>query len=70
MRFILQLVSDEPRRYTWLCKKFVRASGSPASFESIFRFLKINGYVEKVSAGHCAPYRLTARGRRFLEGLL
>jgi len=68
-KLILREVSCEPLGRTALCKRFVQASGSPASFECIMRFLTRNGYVEKSGSMHCAPYRLTERGRRFLEGL-
>lgn len=69
-KVVLREVSREPCSRTFLAKRFIQASGSPASFESIFSFLRVNGYVEKVSAAHRAPYRITERGRRFLEGLL
>ncbi|MEM2108747.1 MAG: hypothetical protein QXL10_05645 [Candidatus Bathyarchaeia archaeon] len=68
-KLILREVSREPCSRTFLTKRFVQASGSPASFASLFRFLRDNGYVEKASAAHRAPYRITERGRRFLEGL-
>ncbi|MBT0160681.1 hypothetical protein G4O51_11945 [Candidatus Bathyarchaeota archaeon A05DMB-2] len=68
-KMILREVSREPLSRTELCKRFVRASGSPASFDGLMRFLVRNGFVEKASSEHRAPYRLTDRGRRFLEGL-
>ncbi|MEM2107832.1 MAG: hypothetical protein QXL10_00910 [Candidatus Bathyarchaeia archaeon] len=68
-KVILREVSREPCSRTFLAKRFIQASGSPASFETLFRFLRANGYVEKVSDEHRAPYRITERGRKFLEGL-
>ncbi len=69
-KVILREVSREPLGRTALCKRFVVASGSPASFDGIMRFLVRNGYIEKVLAEHRAPYRITDRGKRFLEGLI
>lgn len=68
-KVILCAVSREPLGRTALCKRFVVASGSPASFDGLMRFLVRNGYIEKASSAHRAPYRVTDRGKRFLEGL-
>jgi predicted transcriptional regulator len=68
-KLILREVSCENLGRTALCKRFVQASGSPASFDGLMRFLVRNGFVEKSGSRHRAPYRLTERGRRFLEGL-
>jgi len=56
-------------RYTQLHKRTLKQCGTPATFRSIFNFLKQNGHIEKTSAEHTAPYRITEKGKRFLEGL-
>ena len=47
----------------------LRRRGTSATFTSILNYLKQQGHVEKTSAKHTAPYRITEKGMRFLEGL-
>ena len=43
--------------------------GSRAQFDSTFIWLCAEGHVVKSSGEHRAPYSITEKGRRFLEGL-
>ena len=52
-----------------LTRRAILRGGSYASFNSIFVFLVSEGYVEKNGAEMQAPYRITDRGKRLLEGL-
>lgn len=40
--------------------------GTRAIFDRIFSLLKEEGYIQKTSVKHTAPYRITEKGRRFL----
>ena len=54
---------------TELEKRTVKKFGTHATFENIFRFLIQNGYVQKNEQKHRAPYVVTEKGRKLLEGL-
>jgi predicted transcriptional regulator len=54
---------------TELEKKTVRKLGTHATFEGMFCFLVENGYVQKNGQKHRAPYVITEKGLKFLEGL-
>jgi predicted transcriptional regulator len=54
---------------TELEKRTVKKLGTHASFEGIFHFLVVNGYVQKSEERHRAPYVITEKGVRLLEGL-
>lgn len=56
-------------RRTELEKRTVKQCGTHATFEAIFRYLLRNGYVEKTSNEFRAPYRMTEKGKKFLEAL-
>ncbi|MBC7129676.1 hypothetical protein H5T51_00460 [Candidatus Bathyarchaeota archaeon] len=72
-----KIVLAELERYgplgrTQLEKRALIKDGSRATrarFDGILQFLKEHGYVEKASAERRAPYRITGKGRRFLEAL-
>lgn len=66
---ILHELSREPLSRTMLNKRFIQESGTSATFEGIFKFLVKNGYIEKSGSAHRAPYCITEKGSRFLEGL-
>jgi len=59
--------SSRPRRFLEL--EFVRKFQSPAAFEATFQFLVRDGRVTKSGPEHRAPYSITERGRKMLEGL-
>jgi len=50
-------------------RKTIMHCGSHSKFESLFAYLLGNGYIEKAGEAHRAPYRITEKGRKFLEGL-
>ncbi|MEM2631356.1 MAG: hypothetical protein QXE00_02180 [Candidatus Bathyarchaeia archaeon] len=50
-------------------KRTLIKCGTRATFDSILAFLKNQGYITKASAEHMAPYKITEKGRRFLEAL-
>ena len=68
-KIVLGELKRQPLRRSMLEKRTVMHCGTHASFEGIFRFLLDEGFVEKTSHEHTAPYRITAKGLRFLEGL-
>ena len=68
-KVILYELSKEPLSRTILNKRFIQKSGTSSTFEGIFRFLIQNGYIEKSGSAHRAPYRITEKGAKFLEGL-
>jgi len=63
------LVKRGPLSRSKLEKIFFASSGTHSKFEGTFSFLKRNGYVEKASEKHRAPYFITERGKRLLEGI-
>jgi predicted transcriptional regulator len=56
-------------RRTDLEKHIIIKYGTHATFDNVLGFLKERGYVEKASAKHTGPYRITERGKRFLEAI-
>ncbi len=68
-RIVLSELKKQPLRRSVLEKRTVMHCGTHATFEGIFRFLLDEGFVEKTSGEHTAPYRITAKGLKFLEGL-
>jgi hypothetical protein len=67
--FVLRALSRSPRSRKFLLLEFDRRFESPAAFESTFLFLVTDGSVAKSGAEHRAPYCITERGRKMLEGL-
>jgi len=68
-KIVLHELDKTPTSRTQLEKKATRKYGTHASFEGIFHFLKESGYLEKTTERHRAPYRITEKGKRLLEGL-
>ena len=68
-KIVLHELDKTPTSRTQLEKRATREYGTHASFESIFHFLKENGYLEKTAQIHRAPYRITEKGKKLLEGL-
>jgi len=68
-KIVLHELDKAPTSRTQLEKRATRKYGTHASFESIFHFLKESGYLEKTAERHRAPYRITEKGKRLLEGL-
>jgi predicted transcriptional regulator len=65
---ILRVLSAGSLRRTALEKKVFRSREiSYSCFSCMFAFLVSDGDVEKVSAEHKAPFRLTEKGKAFLE---
>jgi DNA-binding PadR family transcriptional regulator len=54
---------------TELEKRTVKKIGTHATFEGIFHYLVQNGYVRKNEQKHRAPYVITEKGLKLLEGL-
>jgi DNA-binding PadR family transcriptional regulator len=54
---------------TELEKRTVKKIGTHATFEGIFHYLVQNGYVRKNEQKHRAPYVITDKGIKLLEGL-
>jgi predicted transcriptional regulator len=68
-KIVLAELSKQSLRNKELEKKTVMKGGTHATFEGMFRFLIQYGYVEKTERRHCAPFCMTKKGRKFLEGL-
>lgn len=68
-KVVLKELSRQPLCRTELEKRTVRKIGTHATFESIFRYLVQNGYVHKSEQKHRAPYVISEKGFKLLEGL-
>jgi predicted transcriptional regulator len=68
-KIILAELVHGAQSYTSLCKKTLSKCGTPATFWHIFSHLKQSGRIEKVSGERRAPYRLSEKGKQFLEAL-
>lgn len=68
-RIVLGELKKSPFGRTELEKRTVRKLGTHSTFESIFRFLVENGYVQKGGEEHRAPYVITDRGLKLQEAL-
>jgi len=66
---VLHELSRQKLCRTELEKRTVRKIGTHATFEGIFRYLVLNGYVQKGEQKHRAPYVITEKGFKLLEGL-
>ncbi|MEM3760317.1 MAG: hypothetical protein QXZ02_04295 [Candidatus Bathyarchaeia archaeon] len=69
---VLRELNKQPLGRTELEKKIVRrldVHATHASFEGIFQYLVNGGYVQKSEQKHRAPYVVTEKGKRLLEGL-
>ncbi|NWF86517.1 hypothetical protein HXY32_01685 [Candidatus Bathyarchaeota archaeon] len=66
---VLRELSKQSLCRTELEKRTVRKLGTHATFEGIFHYLVQNGYVQKSEQKHRAPYMVTEKGLRLLEGL-
>jgi predicted transcriptional regulator len=68
IRVILRELSRSSMRRTRLEKRFIqKTSGSPANFKTTFRFLVEDGCIEKCGAERRAPFRITEKGKAFLD---
>jgi DNA-binding PadR family transcriptional regulator len=65
----LHELSRQSRCRTELEKRTVKKLGTHATFEGIFHYLVQNGYVRKSEQKHRAPYVITEKGLKLLEGL-
>jgi DNA-binding PadR family transcriptional regulator len=68
-RTVLKELSRQATCRTELEKRTVRKLGTHATFEGIFHYLVQNGYVQKSEQKHRAPYVITEKGLKLLEGL-
>jgi DNA-binding PadR family transcriptional regulator len=66
---VLHELSRQHLCRTDLEKRTVRKIGTHATFEGIFRYLVQNGYIQKSEQKHRAPYVITEKGLKLLEGL-
>ncbi|MEM3596512.1 MAG: hypothetical protein QXJ53_00035 [Candidatus Bathyarchaeia archaeon] len=66
---LAELVRAGSLRRRDLEKRTLIKCGTRATFDSILAFLKNQGYITKASAEHTAPYKITDKGKRFLEAL-
>jgi len=68
-KIVLHELRRGPLRRTELEKRTVMHCGTHSTFEGIFHYLLENGYIQKSGQRHLAPYILTEKGQKFLEGL-
>jgi predicted transcriptional regulator len=68
-KIMLRELSRQSLSRTELEKRTVRKLGTHATFEGIFHYLVRNGYLVKNEQKHRAPYVITEKGRKLLEGL-
>jgi len=68
-KIVLTELRKRPLGRTDAEKKTVRKCGTHATFEGIFTYLVQAGYVKKSEARHRAPYVITEKGLKLLEGL-
>jgi predicted transcriptional regulator len=68
-KIVLNELKKRPLGRTELEKRTVRQCGTHSAFEGIFRYLIQGGYVAKSEQRHRAPYVITEKGQKLLEGL-
>lgn len=68
-KIVLTELKKRPLGRTELEKRTIRQCGTHSAFEGIFRYLVQGGYVEKSEKRHRAPYVITEKGLKLLEGL-
>lgn len=66
---VLRELSKQPLCRTELEKRTVKRFGTHATFEGIFHYLVQNGFVQKSEPRHRAPYVITEKGIKLMEGL-
>lgn len=67
---ILRSLDEEPKRYTVLMRLALGIQASPSRFIYLLRWLEGRGYIEKSGRRETsAPWRITERGRRFLDAI-
>jgi DNA-binding PadR family transcriptional regulator len=66
---VLHELSRQSLCRTELEKRTVKKIGTHATFEGMFCYLVQNGYVQKSEQKHRAPYGITEKGLKLLEGL-
>jgi len=66
---VLNELRRQPLCRTELEKRTVKKFGTHATFEGIFHYLVQNGYLQKSEQKHRAPYVITEKGLKLLEGL-
>ena len=67
---VLRLLSHGSLRYTALQTEFIkRLNKSSAVFNSVFYWLVKSGRIVKCGPEKLAPFRLSDKGKRMLEGL-
>ncbi|MEM2281898.1 MAG: hypothetical protein QXZ68_07975 [Candidatus Bathyarchaeia archaeon] len=68
-KIVLAELKKRPLGRTELEKRTIRQFGTHSAFEGIFRWLVQGGYVAKSEQRHRAPYVITEKGLKLLEGL-
>lgn len=69
-KVILTELGKGPVRRVDLLKRVIQTCGSPAKFNSTFKWLKETGRICKAGPGHADPYKITWKGKQFLAGLI
>lgn len=68
-KIMLKELKKRPLCRTELEKRAIKQCGTHSAFEGIFRYLVQNGYIVKSEQRHRAPYVITEKGQKLLEGL-
>jgi len=66
---ILRELSRQALSWTQLDKKVTHEIGTRSKFEAMFRWLICKGCIEKTGQKTRDPFRITEKGRKFLQGL-
>lgn len=68
-KIVLSELKKRPLGRTELEKRTIRQFGTHSAFEGIFHYLVQGGYVAKSERRHRAPYTITEKRLKLLEGL-
>ncbi|MGQ9539326.1 MAG: hypothetical protein ACUVTE_07120 [Candidatus Bathycorpusculaceae bacterium] len=68
-KIMLTELKKKPLGRTELEKRTVKQFGTHSAFENMFCYLVQGGYMEKSERQHRAPYVITEKGLKLLEGL-
>lgn len=68
-KIVLTELTRQPLCRTELEQRTVKKAATHATFEGIFRFLVVGGYVQKSAKKHRADYVITPKGAKFLEAI-
>jgi len=66
---ILARLIAQPMRQHEVCEKVVQNSVSIKKALTVFYWLRDRGFIRKIGANYCSPFRLTEKGELFYQVL-